>query len=1363
MFQSNYFRRIRIFVLLAILIQALIPVKGTVIAAGNGTYTFNNLVEGNLDGQDNWRETGDRQHQVSLGQGYDGTAAVIGASGDSHSTRVSRINDVNFGFLPVSNKDFYIIEFEMKHTFWGSQFGLGYDANDDGQLSGSEIGIGLQARGNGKWVTLFTSSSDTSYQISTLHPNNRYQIIIDRSANNGAGAASVWLKPLIDGEETEWTAAAGLQNINMNFDEEAGGNNPDNWDGMTIYTNGSGPQSLFDNFSFREVSLSDRSVAFANTDVGQTETRTITIDGQNLNDNLTVTLSGDYEFSDGGQTLQNIGASTTIDIVFRPTVAGERAGKLALQGDDMAAPVEIAFTGVGLTYKIAPLPDQNLQTVSVGYEWKETKPITVTRTSNGDITNLDVALSGANADDFVVTQPKDTTLNDWNTSETFAIAIKDGLGEGTYTADVTISGGKMNDETFTVTQVISPVFSVAYDANGAETGDVPLDGNEYQQGTAVRVNGNTGGLERTGYNFGGWNTEADGSGDTYRTGEYFAMGSEDVTLYAVWTEKTYAIEAIADQTFTVLPTGYAPEAQETKTITVIRAGDGDLTGLEAVLSGVNADDFAVTQLVYSTLNDENPSATFTIAIKDGRGEGTYTADVIVSGDQITDKTFTVKQVITSVFSVGYDGNGAQTGNVPIDGSPYKRLEAVEVAGNTGGLERTGYNFAGWNTEADGSGKTYEAGEYFAMGSEDVTLYAVWEEKTYAIEALEDQIFKALPAGYVADSQETKTITVTRAGDGDLSDLAVALSGTNAGDFTVSQMVYSTLNDAVPSTTFTIKANESLLAGTYTATVTISADRILNEDFSVTQVVYKPGTPAILSWEAGDGKATVHWQGVTNATGYKIFVSNVQGSYTNAPITVTDSVYNAEITELRNGITYYIIVRATVGGSESENSNEVSVTPRAAVHHDGGGSDIDSISVSDLKGSDVEVLVNGEVENAGTQTTTEVNGQSVTTVTIDENKLQHRLDQEDAGAVITIPVTTLSDVVIGELNGRMVKNMEARQAVVEIRTERATYTLPAQQINIDAISERFGANLALQDIMVKIEIAAPSSEMVRVVEAAANREGLTLVAPPLNFKVNAVYGDRMEEVSKFNAYVERTVAIPDGIDPNRITTGVVVDPDGTLWHVPTKITEIDGVYYAQINSLTNSTYSVVWNPLEFEDMANHWAQDAVNNMGSRMIVNGTGNGRFSPDRDVTRAEFAAIIVRGLGMKLEDGASIFKDVERTDWYSSAIQTAYEYRVINGFEDGTFRPNEKITREQAMVIISNIMKITGSIEKMDSANKTILPYEDAEEISAWALGGIVESVHAGIITGRSGHVLASKDFITRAEVAVIIERLLKKSELI
>ncbi|MBO9599495.1 MAG: S-layer homology domain-containing protein, partial [Cohnella sp.] len=530
----------------------------------------------------------------------------------------------------------------------------------------------------------------------------------------------------------------------------------------------------------------------------------------------------------------------------------------------------------------------------------------------------------------------------------------------------------------------------------------------------------------------------------------------------------------------------------------------------------------------------------------------------------------------------------------------------------------------------------------------------------------------------------------------------------------------------------------------------------------------PPAPTNVTAVAGNGQATITFTAPTDnggsaITGYEVTASSGGRSATGTASPIT-------ITGLTNGTSYTFTVKAINGAGSSISSAESnSVVP---VSSSGGGDGSDTPSepavtptVPESIDTGVGILVNGKKENAGTATTATRNDQTVTTIVVNPEKLNDKLAAEGQHAVITIPVNSASDVIIGELNGQSIKNMEDKQAVVKIQTDNASYTLPAEQINIDAISGQIGKSVALQDIKVQIEIAAPTADTVKIVQNAAEKGSFTLVVPSVDFTVKATYGDTTVEVSKFTAYVERTIEIPDGVDPNKITTGIVLEADGTVRHVPTQVKLIDGKYYAVINSLTNSTYSVVWHPQEFSDMAKHWAKDAVNDMGSRMVITGTGGGLFSPDRDITRAEFAAIIVRGLGLKLEDGGAAFSDVKATDWYSGAINTARAYGLIDGYNDGTFHPNDKISREQAMTIIAKAMKLTGLRDKMaaQSTEETLHSFGDATAIAIWAKSGVADTVQAGIVSGRSADTLAPKGYMTRAEVATTIQRLLKQSALI
>lgn len=410
-------------------------------------------------------------------------------------------------------------------------------------------------------------------------------------------------------------------------------------------------------------------------------------------------------------------------------------------------------------------------------------------------------------------------------------------------------------------------------------------------------------------------------------------------------------------------------------------------------------------------------------------------------------------------------------------------------------------------------------------------------------------------------------------------------------------------------------------------------------------------------------------------------------------------------------------------------------------------------------------MNGKVENAGTATISEHNGQTVTTIVVDQAKIEQRIEKEDQNAIITIPVTATSDVIIGELNGQIIKDMEQKQALLIIRTPKGTYTISAAQIDISAISKQFGTDIALQDVKVQISISVPTADALKRIEMLAANEKLTLVAQPLDFTVKVTYAGKTVELTKFNTYVERTIPLADGVDLKKITTGLVLEAGGTFRHVPTQIVAIDGKHFAKIHSLTNSTYFVVQDPQNFKDVATHWAKDIVNEMASRKVINGVGDDLFNPNLEITRAEFAAIIVRGLGLKLESGTTSFADVKVSDWYNDAVQTAYSYKLINGFEDGAFHPTDKITREQAMSIIAKAMVITDLKTKLPAkeASELLSIYTDANEASDWAKSGIADSLQAGIITGRSGNVLAPQAFITRAEVAAIIQRLLQQSDLI
>ncbi|ANY68485.1 hypothetical protein BBD42_19905 [Paenibacillus sp. BIHB 4019] len=534
--------------------------------------------------------------------------------------------------------------------------------------------------------------------------------------------------------------------------------------------------------------------------------------------------------------------------------------------------------------------------------------------------------------------------------------------------------------------------------------------------------------------------------------------------------------------------------------------------------------------------------------------------------------------------------------------------------------------------------------------------------------------------------------------------------------------------------------------------------------AVTPMTY-PDEPTGVTATAGNGEATVSFiapssDGGSAITGYTV-TSNPGG------VTANGTGSPIKVTGLTNDTAYtFTVIAINEVGNSAASTASVAVIPQSAPINNGGGSSPSQPAPStapEAGPSGSFVLINGKSQNLGSAKVTKVDSQTVTTITVDQKKLESLLAAEAHSAVVTIQSKANSDVIIAELNGQIIHELESRQAVLELQTDKAIYRLPALQIDIGAIADQFGKSIALENIRFQIEIAVPKEPLKWTHDESAGGK-IAFVVPQLDFSVRAIYLNESINVSEFDAYVERSIAIPAGVDASKMTTGVVIEADGTLRHVPTKIVVRDGVSYAKVSSLTNSVYSLIWHPLAFKDAEGHWAKQAVNDLGSRLIVKGDANGMFNPNQEVTRAEFAAILIRALGLQPKVQGTSFVDVAPNSWFAGDLGTASHYRLISGFGDGTMRPNDKMTREQAMTLLARAMLLTKLKEKTSpAAGQALDAFTDKGAVSSWAKEGIIDSLSYGLVTGRNGNELAPDAFITRAEVAVLVQKLLSKSDLI
>ncbi|WP_413409279.1 S-layer homology domain-containing protein [Paenibacillus amylolyticus] len=415
---------------------------------------------------------------------------------------------------------------------------------------------------------------------------------------------------------------------------------------------------------------------------------------------------------------------------------------------------------------------------------------------------------------------------------------------------------------------------------------------------------------------------------------------------------------------------------------------------------------------------------------------------------------------------------------------------------------------------------------------------------------------------------------------------------------------------------------------------------------------------------------------------------------------------------------------------------------------------------------VDIYVNGQKqEQSATATTSTVGNQVTTTVHVDNNKV---INQIGSGLkTLLLPITgTGKGAVVGELNGKLVKTMEGSNAEVVIQTDSGTYTLPANQIQVDQILNQFGGTTPLEDITIQIAIAPSTTSKQTTIQAAAEKlENTTVVATPVDFEVKAIWNGQQVNVDRFNSYVERSITLPEGVDGSKITTGVVLQPDGSLLHVPTKVIKGNVQDSAIINSLTNSTYALIYHPATFSDVSSHWSRDDVQDLASRLIVQGTGENVFAPDRSITRAEFTAVLLRGLGLHSPNSteAASFTDVKTGSWYEDEVQTAVSYGLISGYADESFRPNNEISRAEALTIVSRAMKLVGLAQADASETTSLLStYSDSAKVQSWAAEPVASAIKQELVQGADGKLMSDAD-ISRAQSAAIVKRLLAKAGLI
>lgn len=404
--------------------------------------------------------------------------------------------------------------------------------------------------------------------------------------------------------------------------------------------------------------------------------------------------------------------------------------------------------------------------------------------------------------------------------------------------------------------------------------------------------------------------------------------------------------------------------------------------------------------------------------------------------------------------------------------------------------------------------------------------------------------------------------------------------------------------------------------------------------------------------------------------------------------------------------------------------------------------------------------NGSTGSTGSTST----GQPVH-VTLDEKKLDELLNQlkNSGDNRIMLPIAGSEAGTTLEISGGSLSKVAAApEAILTVQTELATYHLPVRLLQLSEWAQKLGTSVDQLKVTIKVEKA--SDELAQQMAVEARATGTAPLSEAIEFSITVeVAGGSTVEINSFGGtYVTRTVIIPGYIDPFR-ATAVWYDPaTGELTFVPAVFSQANGKTEAAIKRSGNSAYMIISGQKSFDDLANHWAKSDIELLASKQLAKGVSERSFAPDSDITRAQFTALLVRALGLGEVKGGSAFVDVSQSDWHAGYVGAAVKAGIVSGMEDGSFRPDDAITREQMAVMIARALKAAGA-----SASITVLPellaskFSDQAQISAWAKESVTASVQAGIVIGMDDKTFGPSANASRAQAATMLKRFLQYAQ--
>lgn len=418
----------------------------------------------------------------------------------------------------------------------------------------------------------------------------------------------------------------------------------------------------------------------------------------------------------------------------------------------------------------------------------------------------------------------------------------------------------------------------------------------------------------------------------------------------------------------------------------------------------------------------------------------------------------------------------------------------------------------------------------------------------------------------------------------------------------------------------------------------------------------------------------------------------------------------------------------------------------------GNIDVNKLTLADEKAlqTKVEALVEAVLEKASVQTVAPVVTGDVAKAQLSDTEIAKTIDAVVAAAEKLSGVVKASKLDVA-VEKAIVLNAKSGKDVSSSSVEFTTKVLAAlNDKKIDSVELK--TDIATVKIAPKDLGNGKDAVTVTVSKPVVADQYKKVVGDSIVVDLSVKAGDKT--ITNFSKPVEVSIpyTLKAGEDKNNITV-FYVKADGTLENVA-------GTYDEATKSVIFTTkhfsmYVVKNNPVAFADVKTaDWYKVYVETMAAKGIILGT-DGSFLPEDKITRAEFAALLVRGFKLSDDTAVNSFSDIQSTDWFAKDVAAAAKTGIVSGVGDGAFAPNDNISRQDMAVMIARALKLVKNKSGVVLTSSNGL-FKDYSSIDSYAQTGVATAAKYAVIKGLPDGTFAPKADATRAEAATMIYNL-------